>query len=106
MTYRDILYETDDRLAFITLNRPEKLNALNNNLRGELMEAMREAEHDESVGVIVLIAAGRSLSAGYDLSPEAIGEEHPELRRVAIPARSSPIPGPRIPARRNGRATW
>ena len=42
MDYRDILYETDDRLAFITLNRPEKLNALSNTLRGEVMDAMRE----------------------------------------------------------------
>ncbi len=75
MTYRDILYETDDRLAFITLNRPEKLNALNNNLRGEVMEAMREAEHDDSVGVIVLKAAGRSFSAGYDLSPAMAAED-------------------------------
>ena len=75
MTYRDILYETDDRLAFITLNRPEKLNALNNNLRGELMEAMREAEHDDSVGVIVLKAAGRSFSSGYDLSPARTADD-------------------------------
>ena len=35
MPYTDITYETDARLAFITLNRPEKLNALSNNLRGE-----------------------------------------------------------------------
>ena len=43
MELRDVLYETDERLAYITLNRPEKLNALSINLRGELMEAMREA---------------------------------------------------------------
>ena len=43
MEFRDVIYETDGRLAYITLNRPEKLNALSNNLRGELMEAMREA---------------------------------------------------------------
>ena len=36
MNYTDITYETDDRLAFVTLNRPEKLNALSNNLRGEV----------------------------------------------------------------------
>ena len=54
MEFRDVLYETDGRLAYITLNRPEKLNALSNNLRGELMEAMREAEADAEIGVIVL----------------------------------------------------
>ncbi len=69
MSYTDITYETDDRLAIVTLNRPEKLNALSNNLRGEVMDAMREAEHDKAVGVIVLKAAGRSFSAGYDLTP-------------------------------------
>ena len=44
MGYQDITYEKDDRLAFIALNRPDKLNALSNNIRGELMDAMREAE--------------------------------------------------------------
>ena len=47
--------ETDGRLAFITLNRPEKLNALSNELRGELFHALKEAEADRSVGVIVLL---------------------------------------------------
>lgn len=69
MSYDNILYETSGRLAFITLNRPEKLNALSNDLRGELFHAMKEAEADREVGVIVLRANGRAFSAGYDLSP-------------------------------------
>jgi enoyl-CoA hydratase len=69
MTYSNILYETDGRLAFVTLNRPEKLNALSNELRGEVFHAMKEAEADRDVGVIVLRSAGRAFSAGYDLSP-------------------------------------
>jgi enoyl-CoA hydratase len=69
MSYANILYETDGRLAFITLNRPEKLNALSHALRGEVYDAMKAAEHDRAVGVIVLRAAGRAFSAGYDLSP-------------------------------------
>ena len=69
VTYENILFETDGRLAFITLNRPEKLNALSNDLRGELFHALKEAEADRSVGVIVLRANGRAFSAGYDLSP-------------------------------------
>ncbi|MEM7187970.1 MAG: enoyl-CoA hydratase-related protein [Pseudomonadota bacterium] len=78
MTYKDILYETQDRIAVVTLNRPGKLNALTNNLRGEVMDAMREAEHDPKIGVIILRAAGRAFSAGYDLSADrdAKGEEH------------------------------
>jgi enoyl-CoA hydratase len=75
MTYENILFETDGRLAFITLNRPEKLNALSNDLRGELFHAMKEAEADRSVGVIVLRANGRAFSAGYDLSPSRAATE-------------------------------
>ena len=85
MTYGNILYETDGRLAFITLNRPEKLNALSNDLRGELFHALKEAEADRSVGVIVLRANGRAFSAGYDLSPSRAAADdsrfvHPRSR--------------------------
>ena len=69
MSYEFILYETDERLAFITLNRPEKLNPLSHDLRGELFHAMKEAEADTAIGVIVLRGAGRAFSAGYDLAP-------------------------------------
>ena len=49
MSFRDVVYEAEGRIATITLNRPEKLNALSNNLRGELMKAMRDAEADPEV---------------------------------------------------------
>jgi enoyl-CoA hydratase len=75
MPYDNIIYEQDERLAIITLNRPEKLNALSNELRGELFHAMKEAEADRSIGVIVLKAAGRAFSAGYDLSPNRTASE-------------------------------
>ena len=52
--YTDIMYEVKDRIAYITLNRPEKLNALSNNLRAELIHAMKWAESEPEVGVIVL----------------------------------------------------
>lgn len=77
MTYENILYETDGRLAIITLNRPEKLNALSNDLRGEFFHALKEAEADRSVGVIVLRANGRAFSAGYDLSPSRASSGSP-----------------------------
>ncbi len=77
MAYSDILYETDGRLAFITLNRPEKLNALSNNLRGEMFHALKEAEADREVGVIVLRGAGRAFSSGYDLTGRAAPEDSP-----------------------------
>ncbi|HJN53144.1 MAG: enoyl-CoA hydratase-related protein [Pseudomonadales bacterium] len=69
MSYNNIIYATDDRLAFITLNRPEKLNPLSHALRGEVYDAMKQAEADKDIGVIILKAEGRSFSAGYDLAP-------------------------------------
>ena len=94
MDYRDIVYEVDGRLAFITLNRPEKLNALSNNLRGEVMDAMREAESDDAVGVIVLKGAGRSFCSGYDLSPQrAAGDDNFVDPRSKLPQTGTTHPG-------------
>ena len=94
MAYKDVLYETDDRLAYITLNRPEKLNALSNNLRGELMDAMREAEADDQIGVIVLRGAGRAFSAGYDLSPARQADSFDFVSpRSGLPDTGSTHPG-------------
>src|SRR3954469_20868966 len=60
----------------ITLNRPEKRNALNATLRREILAATREADRDDSVRVTVIRGAGKCFSAGYDLSgdPNAQGE--------------------------------
>ena len=54
----------------ITLNRPEKRNALSNALRGELYAALDAADADDAVRVTVLRGAGKSFSAGYDLSSD------------------------------------
>jgi enoyl-CoA hydratase len=51
----------------ITLNRPEKRNALFHPLRGEILEALREADQDDSVRVSIIRGAGKAFSAGYDL---------------------------------------
>ena len=51
----------------ITLNRPEKRNALFHTLRGEILEALREADADDSVRVSIIRGAGKCFSAGYDL---------------------------------------
>ena len=76
--YDNILYETDGRVARITLNRPEKLNALSHELRGEVFHALREAEANVDVGVIIIKAAGRAFSAGYDLSPTPAPSDYVE----------------------------
>ncbi len=68
--YENILYErlgTDDRLARITLNRPDKLNALSPELLSEFEQALRTAEDDPTVRVLIIRGAGRAFSAGYDL---------------------------------------
>jgi len=66
-------YSTRGPLAFLTLNRPERLNAINRALTAELEEAVRRANGDPDVRVIVLRGAGRAFCAGYDLqtAPQA-----------------------------------
>ena len=60
---------TDDRVGRITLNRPEKLNALSNELLFELNDVLHDMEADDSVRVIILRGNGRAFCAGYDLTP-------------------------------------
>ena len=55
------------RVARITLNRPEKLNAISRELQRELVEVLVEAERDDAIHVAVVSGAGRAFSAGYDL---------------------------------------
>lgn len=62
-----VLYERDGRIARITLNRPEVLNAIDDDLPRELEEAVSRANADEGAHVIVLSGAGRAFCAGYDL---------------------------------------
>jgi enoyl-CoA hydratase len=61
----------------ITLNRPEKRNALFHPLRGEILEALREADEDDSVRVSIIRGAGKCFSAGYDLGGGNEGLELP-----------------------------
>ena len=61
----------------ITLNRPEKRNALNHALRGGIIRALQEADQDPAVRVMIVRGAGSSFSAGYDLGGGNEGQEHP-----------------------------
>ena len=68
MQNRETLYQVVDRVATITLNRPDKLNAWTAIMEGEVRAAMEAAEQDENVRVIVLTGAGRGFCAGADMS--------------------------------------
>jgi enoyl-CoA hydratase len=63
-----ILYEVDERVAIVTLNRPEKLNAITPELQRELLRALERAADDPAVHVAVVRGAGRAFSAGYDVT--------------------------------------
>ena len=66
MSYKDLIYDVDEKIATITLNRPERMNALSRSLEGELHRAFDEADADRAVKVIILTGAGRAFCAGRD----------------------------------------
>ena len=68
MSYETILYEARDRLATITLNRPDKLNTFNSRMATELDAALRSLDAEPAVRVIVLAGAGRAFCAGIDVN--------------------------------------
>ena len=61
----------------ITLNRPEKRNALNHPLRGQLLAALEEGDQDDNIRVMIIRGAGKCFSAGYDLGGGNVGHELP-----------------------------
>src|SRR6266567_7033852 len=67
MNYEHILVDIEDGVGIITLNRPEKLNAMNRRLASEVHEAVQRLDADDAVGCIVLTGAGRAFSAGGDI---------------------------------------
>lgn len=73
--------DTDSRIATVTLNRPEKRNALSLALMGELIEVLRDVGSRKDVSVVVLAAAGPVFSAGHDLS-EMTGRTVEEYREI------------------------
>ncbi len=74
----------DGRVARITLNRPEKMNALSQELLFELNDALHDIEADDSARVIILRGAGRTFSAGYDLTPSRGGADGVVRRYKAV----------------------
>ncbi|MCC6382779.1 MAG: enoyl-CoA hydratase/isomerase family protein [Dehalococcoidia bacterium] len=68
MTYELLLSEREGDIAIVTLNRPDKRNALNTQLRDEIRKALEEIEADDSVKVAIITGAGPVFCAGFDTS--------------------------------------
>ena len=66
-----VLYELDDKVSIITLNRPEKLNAISADLLHQLLDAFSRADAEPATSVVLLQAEGRSFCAGYDIGAKA-----------------------------------
>jgi enoyl-CoA hydratase len=82
MSFEFILYDVQHGYATITLNRPEKRNALSMDLLGELSAALWEADDDTEVHAILIKGAGGNFSAGYDLTPSVGTSVRKKLRET------------------------
>jgi enoyl-CoA hydratase len=65
--FTTLSYDVRDAKAYLTLNRPDRLNAINDEMPGEIRVAVEQANNDDHVRVIVVQGAGRAFCAGYDL---------------------------------------
>lgn len=78
LTLETLLFERRDGVAVITLNRPERLNAINRQLMQEMHELLDAIEQDDALGAVVIAGAGRAFSAGMDLKDDAVAERRSE----------------------------
>ena len=80
MKFETIKYETEGPMAWLTLNRPEKLNAISKFMVAELQLAMDKAQRDDDIRVILVKGEGRAFSAGFDLEHDADSNIKDELQ--------------------------
>lgn len=80
MAYTSILVETRGRVGLVTLNRPQALNALNETLLAELMEALAAFDADPQIGAMVIAGSARAFAAGADIREMATATPE-EMRR-------------------------
>lgn len=83
MDFAEIIYEKSDRIATVTFNRPDKLNAWTPKMGAEMQKAMLDADRDENVGAIIVTGAGRAYCAGADMG---VLNQISEGRASATPA--------------------
>lgn len=82
MSYEAITLERAGQVAKITLNRPEKMNAINDAMMSNLKVALNEIHHDNETRVVVIKGAGHCFSAGQDLSGKGTAEVMPVPTRT------------------------
>jgi 2-(1,2-epoxy-1,2-dihydrophenyl)acetyl-CoA isomerase len=92
MTFRKILVGIRDGIMTVTLNRPEKLNAIDNELARELLDALAEAARDEQVRVLLLRGAGRAFCAGRDVGAPPTDKDLELVQAVAVALVALPKP--------------
>src|SRR5579862_842753 len=81
MSYQDLIYSVEDKVATITLNRPDRMNALSRRLEAEIHRAFDEADADRAVRAIILTGGGAAFSAGYDqaaVAPDGVRPSDPQ----------------------------
>jgi 2-(1,2-epoxy-1,2-dihydrophenyl)acetyl-CoA isomerase len=72
MNYENILFSTEDGIARLTLNRPDRLNSFNDAMHAEVRDALERVKADTTTRVLLLTGAGRGFCAGQDLSDRAV----------------------------------
>ncbi|MAT05272.1 MAG: hypothetical protein CL424_09550 [Acidimicrobiaceae bacterium] len=78
MSYETLIVDRQDKILEVTLNRPDKLNALSKQLLADLNSAIKSVEHDDDISVVVIKAAGDVFTVGYDVTPSGwIFDEYP-----------------------------
>ena len=92
MVYETILYEKRGKIAYITLNRPQILNALNDTMNQELLEALGEFDADEQAWVAILSGRGRCFCSGADVRQRQLRPPD-ELARLDGPVGVRPADG-------------
>jgi enoyl-CoA hydratase/carnithine racemase len=86
MDYRYILYDIDNRVLTITLNRPDRLNAISPPMREELIDAFGRASADDQIRAIIVTGAGRAFCAGTDINAGADAFNYQKQAKNASPA--------------------
>ena len=77
MSYQNLTLDRDGQIGVVTLNRPDKLNAIDRELHHEMMAACRELRDDDTVRVVIFTGAGRGFCSGADLTGSRPNSENP-----------------------------